>query len=94
MSKELNIPYLKDILFCKKAGKLQHKSTIKERLTNVDGKYDFAYRIDGAKVLLMDDIRTTGATLDECAKMLLYAGAQSVFCVTALTTKIKAKKEN
>lgn len=94
MSKELNIPYLKDILFCKKAGKLQHKSTIKQRLTNVDGKYDFAYRIDGAKVLLIDDIRTTGATLDECAKMLLYAGAQSVFCVTALTTKIKAKKEN
>ena len=94
ISKELNIPYVKNVLYCCKYSKLQHKSTVKERLVNVNGKYNYNYRIDGKNVLLIDDIRTTGATLDECSKMLLYAGADTVYCVTALSTKIKSKKEN
>ena len=73
--------------------KQQHKLSIKNRLTNVNGKFYFNYRIDGATVLLVDDIRTTGATLDECAKMLLYAGADKVYCVTALATVMDLKKK-
>ena len=91
ISKSLDIPYDAQALYCCKRSKLQHKSTIKERLTNVNGKYSYNYKIDGKTVLLVDDIRTTGATLDECSKMLLYAGAESVYCVTALGFK-KAKK--
>ena len=94
MSNELGLPYVKDVLYCRKSSKLQHKSTIKERLVNVEGKYDYNFRIDGKTVLLVDDIRTTGATLEECSKMLLYAGADAVYCVTALCTKIKSEKEN
>lgn len=94
ISEELQIPYLKNILYCKRFKKLQHKSTIKERLINVNDKYDYNFKIDGKTVLLVDDIRTTGATLDECTKMLLYAGAENVLCVTALATKFKSKKEN
>ncbi len=93
ISDNLQTPYLKDVLVCVKRKKSQHKSSIKERLINVDGKYDFKYRIDGANVLLVDDIRTTGATLDECAKTLLFAGAENVFCVTALSAKIKQKEK-
>lgn len=91
ISNDLNIPYASDVLYCCKRSKLQHKSTIKERLTNVNGKYSYNYKINGKTVLLVDDIRTTGATLDECTKMLLYAGAESVYCVTALGLK-KSKK--
>lgn len=94
MSKILQIPYADDVLYCEKRRKRQHKSSIKERLVNVDGKYNFSRNIEGASVLLIDDIRTTGATLDECSKMLLFAGAQSVYCVTALATNFKSKKEN
>ena len=39
-------------------------------------------------ILLVDDVMTVGATLNECAKVLLKAGAKSVYTVTfAITCK-------
>lgn len=39
--------------------------------------------IAGAKVLLVDDVSTTGATLEACAKVLKDAGASAVYALTA-----------
>jgi ComF family protein len=39
-------------------------------------------RLHGARVVLVDDVRTTGATLDECAKVLLEAGACEIRALT------------
>lgn len=39
-------------------------------------------KIKGARILLIDDILTTGATLREAARVLRAAGAESVICAT------------
>ena len=58
----------------------QHRLTAKERVENVRGAYDCADAA-GLRVLLLDDIVTTGATARECAARLYRAGAASVLCV-------------
>lgn len=89
ISQQLNLPLHSALLSCVKKCKKQHKSTIKERISNVENKYSSNYRIDNATVLLIDDIKTTGSTLDECAKILLYAGAKNVYCATVLGSAAK-----
>lgn len=55
-----------------------------ERKTNVKGVYRPAALplIKGKSILLVDDIVTTGSTLNECARVLKAAGAESVSAVT------------
>ena len=63
------------------------QSTLKtpeERRANVLGVYEAVdtEQIAGARILLIDDILTTGATLRECVRVLREAGAGSVLCAT------------
>ena len=92
LSKILSIPIVHDILFSHKKRKSQHKTTSKERFDNVKQIYYTKKRISGGTVLLVDDIKTTGATLDSCARQLLMCGADKVYCISALITEPKIKK--
>lgn len=54
-----------------------------QRSGNLLGVFDVCADVSGKTILLVDDIITTGSTLDECAKMLKIFGAQEVYAVTA-----------
>lgn len=60
----------------------------KSRRQNVKGAFKISNGDDVADktILLIDDIFTTGATLNECAKVLKRAGACVVYCATAAAT--------
>jgi len=50
-----------------------------ERLKNVENSFVLKSEVDGNNVLIIDDVMTTGATLEECAKVLKKNGAKEIF---------------
>jgi predicted amidophosphoribosyltransferase len=57
--------------------------TLADREKNVAGAFAVRHRhpFEGRRVCLIDDVKTTGATLNECAKTLKEAGASKVFAL-------------
>ena len=55
-----------------------------ERLRNVKGAFEIgaSHTVRKKNILLVDDVYTTGATVNECAKILLKGGADAVDVLT------------
>ena len=62
----------------------QTTMTLKEREENVEGAFKVrkTENIKGKNILLVDDVMTTGATINECGKVLLDAGANRIYAAT------------
>ncbi len=60
-----------------------------KRKANISGAYSIkdAELVVGKRILIIDDIITTGSTLSECARMLLTSGAEEVICATLAATE-------
>lgn len=71
------------------------KASAAERRANVLNHYRALHpeQLRGKQILLLDDICTTGATLSECSRVLLTAGASSVVCA-AFAAPEKKPDEN
>lgn len=56
-----------------------------ERMENLRNAFRLrrGANVQGLRVLLVDDVLTTGSTLNECARVLKNAGALSIFAATA-----------
>ena len=67
-----------------RAGRHQVGLSYEERIKNVRGAFAIrsGVRLDRPSLLLIDDVTTTGATIEECARVLLDAGAAAVFAGT------------
>ncbi len=94
VSEHLSIPTDFSVISKKKHNKTQHELDFRERVKNVNGVYSVNKSLENKNVLLVDDIKTTGATLNECSKQLLLGGAKTVYCVTALITTIDDGNDN
>lgn len=86
-ARQLGLPYFKNVLYQNKQVKKQSSLREDERQLNVKDIFSVnnPMRIKDKTILLTDDVCTTGATLNECAKVLKEAGAYCVYCVTAAT---------
>lgn len=80
LSKRSGIPVDANLLRRQKKTRAQKELTDKERHANLKnafslGKSEIPYQ----RIILIDDIYTTGSTIDEASRVLLEHGAQSVF---------------
>ncbi len=83
LSKVLGIPY-RELLVRRKFTTTQTNKSRLERLENVDDVFALneGQVTQGLRILLVDDILTTGATLCACAQTLLQGGAKHVDLAT------------
>lgn len=75
-------------LFCRRGGNEQKSLTGSERMNNaaLSLQLKSPSLCQGKKIILVDDIITTGATMTVCAELLRNAGAEAVFCASVLKT--------
>jgi ComF family protein len=84
LSRQIAVPMIPDILIKTKWTKPQTTLNKAQRQKNLEGSIIINNKknIHGAKILLVDDVRTTGTTGNSCAKILKQSGAAEVKLVT------------
>ncbi|MBP5399945.1 MAG: ComF family protein [Alphaproteobacteria bacterium] len=88
LSEMTAIPHNNLTLIRSRKTKPQVEVSGKERLTNVKNAFKVKNQklIKGKRIILLDDIMTTGSTVKECALVLKKAGAKSVDILTIART--------
>ncbi len=73
-------------LLVRRGNLVQHELSARLRRLEADASFGLAEgsaeAVTGKRVLLVDDICTTGSTLRSCARAILEGGGKEVFCVT------------
>lgn len=88
LSRQLSLPMLPDALVRTRPTEPQIELSAAERRLNVKGAFSVNRTglVAGKRILLLDDVMTTGSTMDECAKELKKAGADMVIAATIART--------
>ena len=92
LTRALGVPLYPEALGRARAKQHQAGLPFEQRMANVAGAFRVTDPdgIEGRKVLLVDDVITTGATAAACAQALLAAGAESVFAIALATVEFEA----
>lgn len=87
ISEQLKIPMGKRIIHKKPGVKTQSGLNRKERIENVKNAFYIrnSHLLTDKTILLVDDVFTTGSTVNECARMLKRNGALAVYTATLAT---------
>ena len=91
----LNKPHIDDMLIKRKDTKPFSSLSVKERRRLVRGSYIYndKYDITGKNIILIDDIYTSGATLNECSKVLKMYGANGVYCASLFDAELDVRRK-
>ena len=89
LAEQLHLPVEDQALKKLYQTKEQHTLSEQARQSNLLGAFavQAPQAVRGRRILLVDDVLTTGATLNECAKMLLGAGAECCYGAAAVVTE-------
>lgn len=87
IAEEFNIAYSENILLRKRNTKKQSKLKGYARISNVSDAFTSECDLHNMKILLFDDIYTTGNTLNQATKVLKNAGASEVVGATVAIVK-------
>ena len=92
VSDKCGIP-LNKLLYKKRKTKLQKYQSLDDRFSNVYNAFDLVEGADvsGRTILLIDDIKTSGATLSSASAVLKAYGAKAVYCATIAIVRRKIK---
>ncbi len=84
IGKRAKIKFYKGLLKRNRFTETQTKLDLVERKQNMSGAFSVRKTnlIKGKNILLIDDVITTGATISECAKMLLESGANQIYAAS------------
>jgi len=84
VANRMGVPFAAGCLQRVRATRTQTELKARERRQNVKGAFRVAHAdwVDGRRILLVDDVMTTGATVSECSRVLRTAGAASVHVAT------------
>ena len=91
LSKELNIPVLSNAVIKKKATEAQANLTAKQRRQNLKDSFAINEVINAQHIAIVDDVMTTGATMNEIAKLLEKAGIKHIEAWVCARTYEKTK---
>lgn len=87
IARKMNLPYSEKLVYRKKQTSSQVGLSVKERQFNMKDAFKADPQVVKDKnILLVDDVATTGATMDACAKALLEAGCRKVYGLTLAKT--------
>lgn len=89
VGKELGIRPVKLLRKIRHRPPQSNQNSVEARKANILGAYRVigTRNLEGKRILLLDDIFTTGATTNECAKTLRFAGAKEVHCAVIAVVK-------
>ena len=82
IAKKIRVPLLMDVLVKKKETPPQIGLTARERLLNLRNAFAVKGNVKGLRLLLVDDVMTTGATVTECSEQLMKSDAEEVIVLT------------
>lgn len=87
LSRRIGVPLERDLLMRTADTKQQANLSEAGRRRNVKNAFHAENGCLGKTILLIDDVRTTGSTLEECAKEMINAGANGVYAATVCFAK-------